>query len=445
MYAKYKFTKYIADQISELRKKILGYSHEFFGENILQSSQTTSYYLCDPDRRKAIEVDLLRKIYLIKYNAYLFVRKQATMDRMLKLGIINGDILPKTNLKKMFGTKNSLSSTFNPDQICIPKEIFLLKKCVIPKECVNTIGKGTADTKNIMENFFDENNFSEELRYVPTEYDSLNNSERIRFDAFLIDQIEVLLKNCNEDMLRTEYWLYGMYLMHKNCVMHAPLQQYINRMYFDNENRTDWNAIFEKLQKNEYIKRISQYECDMVYFKDEDSSISKEDFPLFVYKYKSRYADEYVERIHLANKGSVKLIDLFMTIYNYNMSIGKSENTAFKLTCMKLYAYNVYIPFDNVRLDLFPLPTDPDIDATAEATVAFHTILNEFFKDVELDEEKDIDIIRFNNNRAGNPIRFMKAISFDFKFINKLNNEMATELRDELKKTAEEFKRANKL
>ena len=84
--------------------------------------------------------------------------------------------------------------------------------------------------------------------------------------------------------------------------MHAPLQQYINRMYFDNENRTDWNAIFEKLQKNEYIKRISQYECDMVYFKDEDSSISKEDFPLFVYKYKSRYADEYAERIHLANK-----------------------------------------------------------------------------------------------------------------------------------------------
>ena len=91
------------------------------------------------------------------------------------------------------------------------------------------------------------------------------------------------------------------------------------------------------------------------------------------------------------------------------------------------------------------MPTDPNIDATAEATVAFHTILNEFFKDVELDEEKDIDIIRFNNNRAGNPIRFMKAISFDFKFINKLNNEMATELRDELKKTAEEFKRANKL
>lgn len=105
MYAKYKFTKYIADQISELRKKILGYSHEFFGENILQSSQTTSYYLCDPDRRKAIEVDLLRKIYLIKYNAYLFVRKQATMDRMLKLGIINGDILPKTNLKKCLGQK----------------------------------------------------------------------------------------------------------------------------------------------------------------------------------------------------------------------------------------------------------------------------------------------------------------------------------------------------
>ena len=34
MYAKYKFTKYIADQISELRKKILGYSHGFFGENI---------------------------------------------------------------------------------------------------------------------------------------------------------------------------------------------------------------------------------------------------------------------------------------------------------------------------------------------------------------------------------------------------------------------------
>ena len=38
MYAKYKFTKYMAEQVSYLRKKILGYSHECFGDEILHFS-----------------------------------------------------------------------------------------------------------------------------------------------------------------------------------------------------------------------------------------------------------------------------------------------------------------------------------------------------------------------------------------------------------------------
>ena len=445
MYAKYKFTKYIAEQISDLRKRILGYSHECFGEEILHSSQTTSYYLCDTIRRETISVDLIREIYLIKYNAYLFVQKQSDMSRMLQLGIINGDILPKTNLQKIYGTKNSLSADFNPEQICIPKEVFLLQKCIIPKGHINTVGKTKDTIKNIEENFFDENNFEEELRYVPTEYNLLSSSERIRFDAFFTKQIFDLLKKCNEEELRTEYWLYGMYLIHKNCDISVALQKYINRMYFDNENRTDWNAIFEKLQKNEYIKRISQYECDMVYFKDEDTAISKDDLPLLVYKYKSGFTDEYKEKIDSANKRSIKLIDLFMTIYNYNMSIGKSENAAFKLTCVKLHSYDVYIPFNNVRLDLYPLPNGLSIDISSQATLDFHSMLDDFFSKTELDEEKDIDIINFNNNRIENRFHFMKAISFDFSFIKKLNNEMAAELRDEFKKTAEEFKRVNKL
>ena len=445
MYAKYKFTKYMAEQVSHLRKKILGYSHECFGDEILHSSQTTSYYLCDTIRRETISVDLIQEIYLIKYNAYLFVKKLPEMSRMLQLGIINGDIIPKTNLQKIYGTKNSLSADFNPDQICIPKEIFLLQKCIVPKEYVNTVGKAHDSIEDVGQNIFSENNFAEELRYVPTKYNLLSSSERIRFDDFFTKQIFDLLKKCNEEELRTEYWLYGMYLMHKNCDISEALQQYINRMYFDNENRIDWNAIFRKLQKNEYIKRISQYECDVVYFKDENTAITKDDFPLFVYKYKSGFTDEYKEKIASANRRSIKLIDLFMTIYNYNMSIGKSENAAFKLTCMKLHAYDVYIPFNNLRLDLYPLPDGLNMDVSSKATIDFHNMLNEFFNETELDAEKDIDIINFNNNRTENWFHFMKTISFEFSFIKKLNNEMAAELRDELKKTAEEFKRVNKL
>ena len=119
MYAKYKFTKYIAEQISDLRKRILGYSHECFGEEILHSSQTTSYYLCDTIRRETISVDLIREIYLIKYNAYLFVQKQSDMSRMLQLGIINGDILPKTNLQKIYGRNDRFLLDENKNAACL--------------------------------------------------------------------------------------------------------------------------------------------------------------------------------------------------------------------------------------------------------------------------------------------------------------------------------------
>ena len=74
--------------------------------------------------------------------------------------------------------------------------------------------------------------------------------------------------------------------MHHTVDIPKGMQNYINKLYWNDENKTDWNGIFLQLRTNESIKSIYKYETeDFVYFKDENRPISKHDFPLFVYKH----------------------------------------------------------------------------------------------------------------------------------------------------------------
>jgi len=506
MYGRYKFTKFLAKYIDELRNGILGYSHEKFGEDVLGRSQSTSYYLCTANRRNHIHIDVLRTIFLIEYNAHLFVRKQARMSELLSEAIECGDVLKriypkkdeqnednvstkkaeeqnkestskhqppkpiKTTLKNIYKTNSNLFSSFNKEQICIPITIFTSGKCVIAPEFVNGERKAEIEINKIANSIFDEKNFGEHLRYVPIEYANLTDKEKIRADEYIAKKINEIFNKIVDvkytqyplDLIYSEYWLYGMYLMHHAVDIPKGMQEYINKLYWNNENKTDWNGIFLQLRTNECIKSIYKYETqDFVYFKDENRLISKHDFPLFVYKYApidfskkdSFYRDDCIKAVtpdQLGNK-KIKLIHLFMTIYSYFLKNGESENAAFEHTGQKFAAYGINsLPFNKPILELYPLPQNPDIHISSENTMEFHRILCEFFDNTVLDEKADADIIEFLKNFRSSdmheqPFVFMKTIAFDFEILKKLNNALAVELREELHSTVRKFKIKNKL
>ena len=502
MQGNYKFTEFTAKYINEVRTKILGYTHEKFGVDIFASSQSTSYYLCTFSRRNHIHINVLRKIFLIEYNAHLFVQKQKKMSELLKKAIEDGIILEKTypktkpkndksepdnkkteqvtepaqppaplkpqktTLKYIYKTDNNLLVEFNKDRICIPISIFTLRKCVIDTSFVNRKGKTEGEVKKIADSIFDEENFSESLRYMSTDYDTLTYEEKSRADSYIANKIQVIFNKIidskytqyPEELLYSEYWLYGMYLMHQTVTIPDGLQHYINKLYWNDENKTDWAGIFARLRTNENIKKLYQYENeDFVYFKDESRLISKHDFPLFVYKYIpidfDKIDDAYCTDYVIANSptnysrcGQIKLIHLFMSIYAYFLKNGESETAAFEHTGQKMLAYGINnLPFNNPLLELYPLPQDPSIDIHSEATEKFHGTILELFESNTYDEKADVDIIEFFKNHKQNPHIFMKTIAFDFEIIKELNNALAKELRDELQSTVKKFKIKNKL
>ena len=509
MYGRYKFTNFLAKYIDDLRTGILGYSHEQFGVDVLDNSQSTSYYLCTASRRNQIHIDVLRKIFLIEYNAYLFVQKQEMMSKLLSEAIASGDVLEKfipkkkeeetedeapenkenygidskkkrkstqppkpkkTTLKNIYRTNNNLHSSFNKSQICIPITIFTLGKCIIEPDMVNGEGKAEVERKKFANSIFDEKKFDEHLRYVPIEYASLTDREKIRVDDYISRKINVIFHKILDakytqypiELIYEEYWLYGMYLMHHTVDIPKGMQNYINKLYWNDENKTDWNGIFLQLRTNESIKSIYKYETeDFVYFKDENRLISKHDFPLFVYKYvpidfgkKDSFYQEECKRATypdwLGNR-KIKLIHLFMTIYIYFIRNGESENEAFEHTGQKFVAYGVSsLPFNKPILELYPLPQNPTIDISSENTMKFHKILCDFFDNTALDEKADADIIEFSKNFRNlsmpeQPFIFMKTIAFDFEILKELNNALAVELREELHSTVKKFKIKNKL
>ena len=65
--------------------------------------------------------------------------------------------------------------------------------------------------------------------------------------------------------------------------------------------------------------------------------------------------------------------------------------------------------------------------------MAFNSILSEFFDDAILNpnDEEDMDLLKFRENRNYNASLFMRTISFDFKIIKDLNKGMAEELKTE--------------
>ena len=292
------------------------------------------------------------------------------------------------------------------------------------------------------------------IPYLPlVEYEKLNASDKRRMDDFIAKLVEnEFSKELNETEKRDCRWIYTLYFLHKIVDINPHLEKYINNMYLNNnENKCNWYDVFEKLSHNEHIADVNKYTEDFISFKDKKSQITRHNLPVFYYRYKTITGiiknHPYQEDIDLAQKGKIRLIHLYMILFNIYRNDNYSENDAFVKSCYKIGSYGIKVLFEDKSLDLYEPPSSPEIVTNNKNQMAFNSILSEFFDDAILNpnDEEDMDLLKFRENRNYNASLFMRTISFDFKIIKDLNKGMAEELKTELQKTVQRYKEENKL
>ena len=130
-----------------------------------------------------------------------------------------------------------------------------------------------------------------------------------------------------------------------------------------------------------------------------------------------------------------------MIIYRFYLREGKSEELAFRETCIKLHIWGIDIPFNH--LNLFPLPeVDNSIDLTSEAFDLSTYILN-FFKDKE--DIEDPALIHFKDNLLAIWDRFFDIIAVDFSFIKNIDKLYDAELHMHIANAVKKYKQDNLL
>ena len=135
------------------------------------------------------------------------------------------------------------------------------------------------------------------------------------------------------------------------------------------------------------------------------------------------------------------MVHIFSIINQYYLSIGKTEDEAFKATCIKLYLENVDLPFIKT-LELFNLPERKDAGALNSETFEFCKYIAAYFKNKNI-SDKEKGLIKFKDNFFALNSRFFDVIAVDFEFIKKLNTSYDAELNEILNKTTQKYKEDN--
>lgn len=441
MRARYKLTEFLSEYINTIREKTLGYTHEEFSK-ILNIEPSSSYYLCKNTRTQYITIERLISIFAVKYNIHLFMLKSEKMLEIVELAKKDGKLDEKMTLKKMFGTRSTISEKRNKLLTKPPIEIFTKQKCPVNEEDF---------IKNYNSKFFDENLFPPELRYVPipTPNDIYNPSDEmkshlIRIKSYIGEEMDLLMKHADKYDLKSEYWVIALYFMYKDITLTESCWEFIRKCY----NTDSWLNIFKSLGKNENLKHAyTMQDEDIIYFRDKkESEITEDNLPVFYYKYKSSlndkidYENDYYEpeREDAAEYGKMKLLHLFYIIYNHYLSLGKSENDAFKETCFRLYADNVDSTF--IKFDILNYPYVKDNMNLNSDAFKLYLHIKDFFDNNKIDENEK-DLLAFKRNCEALGSRLFDVISVDFTFIKKLNTTFDEKLNHNLNRTVNEFKK----
>ena len=448
--------------IDKIRKNMLGYSHQTFSQ-LLDASMSTSFYLCGGSRgsdnkkraRKStrhMNTDFLYRIFIMAYNAHIFSERYDEMANLLNKAKRNKTTKIKS-LESLFGSKNSLRSELNPHQLVIPYEIF--KKSYDNNDS-NKFGDFNMDYRETITSAFDSifsnEHFNDGLQYMHLcLYEQLTPADKIKLDSFIVKLLINEYSEFNEREKRESKWLYLLYFFHSIVTIHPNLEKYINNGFLNkNGYHCDWNEVFKKLSNNDNIKSMKENNDECIYFEDETNQIEKNNLPIIYYQYyhptSSSNYDYYSEDVLLAKKGQIRLIHLYMILFNIYRN-NNSESDSFIKSCYMIGSYGTNVLFDDSTLGLYTPPSSPIINLVNDNQLEFNNMLHDFFKKANLDpnNEEDIDLINFRENRNQGLFSFMRTISFDFEIIRYLNKGMAEELREELKKTVQRYKKQNKL
>ena len=462
--SRYKLTKNLSNLINDIRESYMGYTHEEFAD-ILGIEPSASYYMCKNIRMNTITPEKLFAVFAIDYNVHLFIRKYSQMESILTQAIENKRMPEKMTLRKLFKNKAKIIERNNPTLCKPPVSIFKEQKCYTD---------GCSDT------LFNENLFPEELRYVkiPEFKDieivqelslgTLSNEDVIkeatqlksefeRIQSHIVKRIEGILYRENQNYLKQEYWLFAMYFLYKEVTVAPTCYEFIKNSYLQKgQKEVSWLPIFKILGRNEHMPNSADYEDDdFIYFRDrKENDISKENYPVFYYKYRTSYKDGnsatlknyflnyYDEELGNACQLKFKLVHLFSIINHHYLSKGTTENEAFKMTCIKLHLENIELPF--WKLGLFELPkrkTDRNLISQASD---FCEYVKAYFDDHAI-SEKETELLRFRNNLLTLETRFFDVIAVDFEFIKRLGTSYDAELTEKINKVTQKYKEDNLL
>ncbi len=314
-------------------------------------------------------------------------------------------------------------------------------------------------------------------------YFRLDTDNTIKFSIYTRFRIEDFIKTMTDDNtgklkidIKNELWMLVMLFECDLISLDGPHK--IRSLISQKLYTSDPKKLFTLLGKNEYLP--SRYKTK--YFIDKETkkrlkeSITIEknniyvekaknehDFPLIFINYDLINPDEYKTenetnarklpdgckafdlRVKLYEKGMIRLIDLFMLLRHANYIPCHSEDyTVFEKTLIQLYERTIttfYTTSGWVKVPKFPSQRvqEYDFDNLRNSKVKAFFGLVEFFEKIDI-PETDVEFTLLKNNFLKLRRSYMKAIAFDFSFIESMTTIQTNRLYERLSELIADFK-----
>jgi len=467
MQARYSSTKNLRDIAKDIMEHRLGCGYQTFAMLMGRSKSWCNNFINGNVEVRGLFPEDITRLFAIEYNCVLFENKMKQMAALLVNAIDSNICKPETSLSDVFKKIEFYDDTGN---ICmrykVPIEIFCNKQIPLPDKIFlgnnngsNYIFKENAfakidirKTKEYMEGLppeeLQEKHFTEIDDYIKLyDYETStidfpdSDKDTRRVSAYISRRLEKILDVKNGNYL-SDYWLYATYFQHKDIELGTDIIESLKKWYCTGkEKKVPWENIFNTLQISK--KESMQFDSGEIYFlNDIKQPISNKNYPVMFMKYNWKSnTDLKNKKVEDATSGKIKLIDLFMLIYNVMLRKEYGKNEAFEKTCARLYYGHYATLFD--KLNILSLPYDKNIALTEESWEFFKQ-MKELINSFDFDE-KNPELIQFKKNFNAGQLKYLRAISVDFSFIEKLSMFNVIEINEDLTKMLETYKADNLL